>query len=182
MVRNHTTKKTRDMVYIALFVVLMAVCSWLSVPAAVPFTMQTFALFLSFCLLGGRRGTLTVLVYLLMGAAGVPVFSGFTAGLGRLLHVTGGYLTGFLVSALVMWALENALGRRPGATLLSLLAGLIACYAFGTAWYMAVYARTTAGVGLGAALLLCVVPYLLPDLVKLSLALLLSRRLAPLIR
>lgn len=175
-------RKTRDMTYIALCAVLMAVCAWLSVPAAVPFTMQTFAVFLTFALLGGRRGSITVLVYLLMGAVGLPVFSNFTGGLGVLLNVTGGYLLGFLIGMPVMWLLERLLGKALCAKTISMLAGLLACYAFGTAWFMAVYARTTAEIGLGAALILCVVPYILPDLIKLSLALLLSRRLAGLIK
>lgn len=175
-------RNTRDMVYIALFAVLMAVCSWISVPTAVPFTMQTFALFLTFHLLGGRRGTITVLVYLLMGAVGLPVFSNFTGGLGVLLNVTGGYLVGFLVAGLVMWFLERFGGKKTWTTILSSIMGLAACYAFGTAWFMVVYARTTAAIGLGTALLMCVVPYILPDLIKLSLALLLSRRLFGLIK
>ena len=81
---------TLDMAYIALMAVLMAVCSWISVPMEIPFTMQTFALFCALGLLGGRRGTIAVLVYILMGAIGLPVFSGFGGGLGRLLGVTGG--------------------------------------------------------------------------------------------
>ena len=176
------SKKTRDMTYIALFAVLMAVCSWISVPTAVPFTMQTFAVFLAFCLLGGRRAALAILVYLLMGAVGLPVFSNFTGGLGCLLNVTGGYLVGFLLCALLMWLMETLLGRGIRAKIASMAVGLLACYAFGTAWFMVVYARTTAAIGVGAALLMCVVPYIIPDLVKLSLALLLSKRLSPLIK
>lgn len=175
-------QKTRDMTYIALFAVLMAVCSWISIPAAVPFTMQTFAVFLAVGVLGGRRGTVTVLVYLLMGAVGLPVFSNFTGGLGRLLHVTGGYLVGFLICALVMWALERLLPRGSRTQALSMVLGLAACYAFGTAWYVVLYTRSSGAVGLGSALLLCVVPYVIPDLIKLALALMLSRRLSPLIK
>lgn len=176
------SKKTRDMAYIALFAVLMAVCSWISVPTAVPFTMQTFAVFLAFCLLGGRRAALAILVYLLMGAAGLPVFSNFTGGLGSLLNMTGGYLVGFLIATLIMWAMETVLGRKTLARVISMIIGLIACYAFGTAWFMVVYARTTAAIGIGAALIMCVIPYIIPDLVKLSLAVLLSKRLSPLIK
>lgn len=176
------TEKTRNMAYMALFAVLMAVCSWIAVPTAVPFTMQTFALFLSFCLLGGRRTALAVLVYLLMGAVGLPVFSNFTGGIGRLLDVTGGFLIGFLAGALVMWGIQTLLGGRRWAKPAAMLAGLLACYAFGTAWFVVLYARTSGAVGLGAALVMCVVPYVIPDLVKLSLALLLSRRLSVLIK
>lgn len=177
-----STKKVRNMTYIALFAVLMAVCSWISIPTTVPFTMQTFAVFLAIGLLGGRRGTLAVLVYLLMGAVGLPVFSNFTGGLGVLLHVTGGYLLGFFLCAAASWFFEAVFGQKKWVLPVSMAVGLIVCYAFGTAWFMVVYARTTSAVGLGTALVLCVCPYIVPDLVKLSLALLLKRRLAFLVK
>ena len=69
--------KTKDMAYIALMAVLISVCSWLSVPAAIPFTMQTYAVFTALLLLGGRRGSIAVAVYIALGAVGLPVFSGF---------------------------------------------------------------------------------------------------------
>lgn len=178
----HAKHKTRDMVYIALFAVLTAVCAWISVPALVPFTMQTFALFLSVGVLGGRRGSLTAAVYLLMGAAGMPVFSHFTGGLGVLLSVNGGYLLGFLAAALVMWAAEALWGRGTWALAASMALGLLACYAFGTVWFMAVYAPATGAVGVGTALVWCVLPYILPDLAKLAMALTLTRRLRAALR
>ena len=78
----------------------------------VPFTMQTFAVFLALGLLGGRRGTYAVLVYLLLGMIGIPVFSGFRGGPGVLLGTTGGYILGFLGSALVYWLMTARLGTR----------------------------------------------------------------------
>ena len=89
----------RDMAYIALMAVVIALCSWISVPAAVPFTMQTFAVFCALLLLGGRRGTFAVALYILLGAFGLPVFSGFRGGIGALLGPTGGYIVGFLLCA-----------------------------------------------------------------------------------
>ena len=79
--------KTLDMAYIALFTVLIAVCAWISIPTLVPFTLQTFGIFLATAVLGGKRGSLAVAVYLLLGAVGVPVFANFTGGLGMLLGV-----------------------------------------------------------------------------------------------
>ena len=172
-----TSEKIRSMVYIALFAVLMAVCAWISVPSAVPFTMQTFAVFLAVGVLGGRRGTAAVAVYLLMGAVGMPVFSHFTGGLGVLFQATGGYLLGFLFTALIMWGMEAVPGRKPWVLALSAGVGLLACYAFGTVWFMLLYTRNTGAIGLGTALLWCVVPYIIPDLIKLALALMLTRRL-----
>ena len=174
---TRTSEKTRNMVYVALFAVLMAVCAWISVPAAVPFTMQTFAVFLAVGVLGGRRGTLAVVVYILMGAVGMPVFSHFTGGLGVLFQATGGYILGFLFTALIQWGMEALLGRKPWVRITSMILGLIACYAFGTIWFVILYNRNTGAIGLGAALLWCVVPYIIPDLVKMALALTLTRRL-----
>ncbi|MDD3920030.1 MAG: biotin transporter BioY, partial [Eubacteriales bacterium] len=81
---------TRDMLYIALAVALIAICAWLSIPAAVPFTMQTFGVFMAAGLLGKRRGVMAVAVYLLLGIIGIPVFSGFRGGVGVLMGNTGG--------------------------------------------------------------------------------------------
>lgn len=175
-------QRTRDLAYIALFAVLMAVCSWISIPTMIPFTLQTFAVFLAVGVLGGKRGTLSVLVFILLGAVGVPVFSGFTGGLGILLGNTGGYIIGFLFSALVMWLLEALLGRKLWALALSMVLGMAVCYIFGTAWFMVVYARNTGAVGLGTALSWCVLPYIIPDLVKIALALLLSRKLRAILK
>ncbi|MGN1003393.1 MAG: biotin transporter BioY [Oscillospiraceae bacterium] len=176
-------QRTRDLVYIALFAVLMAVCSWISIPILqVPYTLQTFAVFLAVGVLGGKRGTLAVLVYILLGAVGVPVFSGFTGGLGILLGNTGGYIIGFLFTALVMWLMEALLGKKIWVLAVSMVVGLIVCYAFGTAWFMVVYARNAGAVGLGTALGWCVIPYIIPDLVKIALALLLSRRLGKILK
>ena len=88
--------KTYDMVCIAVFAVIIAICSWISIPATVPFTLQTFAIFLTVGVLGGKKGSLAVLVYILLGAVGVPVFAGFSAGIGILFGNTGGYIVGFL--------------------------------------------------------------------------------------
>lgn len=172
-----TKSKTYDMAYIALFTVLMAVCSWISIPMAVPFTLQTFGVFAAVGVLGGKRGTFSVLVYILLGAVGVPVFSGFNGGIGILAGKTGGYIIGFLCSALVMWGMEAALGRKPLIRIVSMVIGLAVCYAFGTAWFMLIYARETGAVGVGAVLGWCVIPFIIPDLIKIALAFGLSGKL-----
>lgn len=177
-----TKMRTVDMVYIALFAVLMAVCSWISIPAAVPFTMQTFGVFLAVAVLGGKRGTLAILVYLLLGAVGAPVFAGFSGGISALVGSTGGYIIGFLFLALVMWLMERLLGKKTWVLAVSMVLGLVVCYAFGTAWFMVVYARTTGAIGLWTALGWCVFPYIIPDLAKTALALMLSKRLAAVLK
>lgn len=163
-----------------LFAGLLCLCAWISLPMGdSAFTLQTFALFLSLGVLGGRLGTLVCLVYLLLGAVGLPVFSGFRGGMGTLLGPTGGYLLGFLASAVTYWGFSRLLGGRFSAV--SWILGLFACYAFGTAWYLWLYAPG-GNLSLGAALTVCVLPYLLPDAIKLTLAWILSRRLAGLVR
>ena len=171
--------RTVDMAYIAMFAVVMAVCAWISIPAAVPFTLQTLGVFLAVGMLGGKRGTLAVLIYLLLGAVGMPVFAGFNGGLGYMLGATGGYIVGFVLSALVMWAVEAALGRKTWVLAVSMVLGLAVCYVFGTAWFMVVYARNSGPIGLMTALGWCVIPYVVPDLVKIALAVGLTRVLKP---
>ncbi len=164
---SKTKLTVRDMAYIAMFAVIMAVCSWISVPYVVPFTLQTFGVFLAVGVLGGKRGTLAVLIYILLGCVGLPVFAGFSGGIGVILGSTGGYIVGFLFTALVMWALEKMPGNR---TVMSILSMVL------------IYARTTGPVGLWTALGWCVFPYIIPDLVKIALALVLQKRLRAAIR
>ncbi|NCB51860.1 MAG: biotin transporter BioY [Clostridia bacterium] len=170
--------KIRDMAYIGLFAVLITVCSWLSIPTTVPFTLQTFAVFCTAGLLGGKRGTLAVLVYILLGAVGLPVFSGFRGGIGALLGTTGGYIIGFLFCTAVYWAITKIFGMKTLTISLAMLAGLLTLYAFGTAWFMFVYARTTGEIGLYTALAWCVLPFIIPDLLKMALAIAVIKRLS----
>ena len=170
--------RTQELARAALFAALIAICSWISIPTAVPFTLQTFAVFLALGVLGGKLGTLSVAVYLLLGAVGLPVFAGFQGGLGALLGATGGYLAGFLLTALTVWGAERRLGKSAPVFLVSCLLGLGLCYLFGSVWFAAVYAAASGPVGLAAVLGWCVFPFVLPDLAKLALAVVLSRRLA----
>ena len=177
-----TKMDVRGMTHVALGAVLIAVCSWITVPSAVPFTLQTFAVFAVCALLGGKRGLCAVALYMLLGAAGLPVFSGFGAGVGALLGPTGGYILGFAFTALSMWGVEAKFGEALPARIAGMAMGLALCYAFGTAWFMAVYARTSGPIGLGAALSMCVFPFILPDIAKMALAILISARLKPLLK
>ena len=120
-----TRSKTYDIVYIGVFAVIMAICSWISIPTTVPFTLQTFGVFIAVGVLGGKRGSLAVLVFIILGAIGVPVFSGMTGGVGILLGSTGGYIIGFLFSALVMWAMEKLPVKNAFTQILSMILGLV---------------------------------------------------------
>ena len=161
--------KLRDLVRCGICASLMAVCGWLCLPLGdMAVTMQSFSVFLTLSLLGGSRGTVAFLVYLTLGAVGLPVFSGFRGGIGVLLGPTGGYLWGFLLACLLFWVLQ----RRLPALLLMIL-GQLVCYVCGTVWYLLNYAPG----GLWAAVVLCILPYLLPDAVKILLALYVGKRL-----
>lgn len=177
-----TRENTRDMIYIAMFAIIIAICSWISVPATVPFTLQTFGVFVTVGVLGGKRGSLSVLVYLLLGVIGVPVFAGFSGGLGVLLGSTGGYIIGFLFSALIMWGMEMLFGKSNVVLVVSMIVGLLVCYLFGTVWFMSVYARTTGPIGVMTALGWCVFPHIIPDGIKIVLAMILCKRMAKIIR
>ena len=162
------THSTKNMVRSSLFAGAMAVCAWLAVPVSdIGLTMQTFGVFLALGLLGGKWGTVSIGIYLLLGLVGLPVFSGFRFGAAALLDVTGGFLWGFALGAPVYWALEK-LGKLP-----AMIGFQLVCYGCGC-WWFSVYTGST---GLLAAALTCVVPYLIPDAIKLWLAFSLGNRL-----
>jgi len=161
----------RSAAYIAMMAVILCVCSWITVPFTVPFTMQTFAVFCALLLLGGKRGLMAIGLYILLGLVGLPVFSGFQGGPGHLLGPTGGYILGFLFTGLGYLLMEDGLKRLgflPRFLLLAL--DLVPCYLAGTLWFTAVSRLRGGGVGFFAALSLCVLPYLPLDLLKLLLA------------
>lgn len=174
--------KTADLCYIALGAVLITICSWITVPIAVPFTMQTFAVFCVLIILGAKRGILSIIVYIAMGLIGIPVFSGFKAGVGVIFGLTGGYIVGFIFIALIYWLAVSLFREKIAVELLSLLIGLIVCYAFGTAWFMIAYARANESVGILSAISMCVFPFVIPDLIKLALSLIIGRKLRTLIK
>ncbi|MBP5276306.1 MAG: biotin transporter BioY [Lachnospiraceae bacterium] len=175
--------KVMDMAYIAIGAVLIAICSWINIPTAVPFTLQTFAVFFVLMLLGGERGTISILIYILLGAVGVPVFAGFSAGIGILFGNTGGYLLGFIFIGLIyilftrVFKMKNIFFK-----VLALVIGLAICYAFGSVWYMHIYLRDSGEVGMLAVLSWCVFPFIIPDLIKMALAVIIAKRIQPVLK
>ena len=175
MKRNPLTVK--DMAYSGICAALLSISAWISIPMPqVSFTMQSFAVFFTLGLLGGRLGVISIFIYLVMGAVGLPVFSGFRGGLGVLLGVTGGYIWGFFLAGLVYWAVTAILGHRFRIRLGAMILSMAVCYLCGTFWYQQVY-----GGSLWAVISVCVLPYLIPDGVKIALAISLSGRLNRLI-
>lgn len=181
-VKARDNSKVLNLVYIAIGAALIAICSWISIPTAVPFTLQTFAVFFVLLALGGERGTLATLVYVLLGAVGVPVFAGFSGGIGVLLGNTGGYIIGFLFTGLIYILFTKFFKKNIVMKVVALVLGLAVCYAFGTAWFMHVYMKSSGEVGLLTVLGWCVFPFIIPDLLKLALAVVISKRIEPVIK
>ena len=181
-VKARDNSKVLDLVYIAIGAALIAICSWISIPTAVPFTLQTFAVFFVLLALGGERGTLATLVYVLLGAVGVPVFAGFSGGIGVLLGNTGGYIIGFLFTGLIYILFTKFFKKNIVMKVVALVLGRAVCYAFGTAWFMHVYMKSSREVGLLTVLGWCVFPFIVPDLLKLALAVVISKRIEPVIK
>lgn len=169
--------KTIDIAYIGIFAALIAVCSWISIPLAVPVTLQTMAVCITAGLLGTKKSVLTVLVYILLGLIGVPVFAGFSSGAGVLFGMTGGYIIGFIFTALIVGIMLKVLGKKIWVYALSMVIGIAVCYAFGTAWFVIYNNSNAEAVTIGAALSMCVVPFIIPDIVKIVVATLLCKRL-----
>ncbi len=169
--------KTVDVVYIGVFAALIAVCSWIQIPLTIPITLQTMGVCIASALLGTKKGTLSVVIYILLGLIGVPVYAGFSAGPGVLFGLTGGYIIGFVFTALIVGGAIKLFGKKTWVYAASMIVGILVCYAFGTAWFMVVYTKTKGAISLGAALSACVVPFLIPDLVKIIVATVLCKAL-----
>lgn len=173
-----TGLKTKDMVTVSLSAALICVCSWIQVPSAVPFTLQTFAVFLIGATLGAKKGVAATLVYLLLGAVGLPVFSGFQGGIGTLLGATGGYALGFVPSVLIVGICADKCKNKLLPSVLSSVAAIAVCYLIGTLWFAFVYGDGN----LTGAFTVCVLPFIIPDAVKITLAMLTAKRLSGIIR
>ncbi len=168
-------------VQIPLMTVIICLCSWISIPMTVPVTMQTFAVFLALKLLGGRDGTLSILIYLLLGAVGVPVFSSFGSGVGHLLGPTGGFLWGFVLCGLVYMLFEKYI-KSKHRSLLALITGTVLCYVVGTVWFILYTTLSGGTLAFSEAIVLFVLPCIIPDAIKLILANLLGNKLSNLIK
>ncbi len=145
----------------------------------VPISLTNLVLYLTVYLIGMKCGTVSCLVYLLLGFAGLPVFSAFTGGAGKLLGPTGGYLIGFLFLTLISGFFIDRWPSQRWLSLLGMILGTAACYLFGTVWAVS---ESSVWQGFPAALLLYVVPFLPGDGIKIILALLLGPRLKQRIR
>ena len=164
---------TRNLVLAALFAALTAVCSQIHIPLPmIPINLALFSVHLCGALLGAKWGALSMAVYALLGAIGVPVFAGFGSGPAVLFGKTGGYILGYILCAAIVGVLSRRIGFSYLKLCLSMVIGVAVCYAFGTAWFMVV-----SGLNLVTSLGYCVLPFLPGDAVKILLAAFLALRL-----
>lgn len=174
-----SSRKMKEISLIALFSAIIVVCSFITIPAAIPFTLQTFAVFLCLNILGGKKGIISILIYIFLGVIGLPVFSGFNGGIGVLLNVTGGYIIGFIFSALTFWLITSLFNKKPKKTvnLIASFMGLIVCYIFGTLWYILLFIKNGEAISFISAFTICVLPFIIPDILKIVLSVALSERI-----
>ncbi len=161
-------QKTASLTLIGLMTAVTCILGPLSVAipiSPVPISFTNLAIFFSAVILGWKKGTVSFLVYLLIGFAGVPVFSYFTAGPGKLLGPTGGYLVGFIILALIAGFFADKFPGKPHMYALGMALGMIPPYILGTAWL-----AYQANLSFQAALFAGVIPYIPGDIVKIIIA------------
>ena len=158
--------KTKDMTLIAVMAALICIAGPLSIAVGpVPLSLASFAVYMAGAVLGAKRGTIAVCLYLIIGLCGVPVFSGFSGGFPKLIGVTGGYLLGYIPCAFLtgLGADGTRIIRDNRVSLpVAMLMGTFVLYLIGTVWFMAL-----TGSSLGSALSICVVPFLPGDGIKI---------------
>ena len=161
---------------VSLSAALLVVSSWISIPfGAVPVTLQTFVIYVSAVVLGTKKSVAAVAVYLLLGILGVPVFSGFRGGFSTLLGATGGYIAGFVLIALVAGLITERFGKKRVVMFISFITGTLLCYVTGTLWYVFVYLD---GAGAAGVIASCVLPFIIPDVIKSLLATFVAKAVA----
>lgn len=166
-------KKLRNYCYCALFAALLAVCSQIAIPfSVIPINLALFAIWMAGACMGPLYGTVSVCVYIALGAVGIPVFVGFKGGIQVLAGPTGGYILGYLIGAATCGAIIAVNRRKFVLYPIAMLIGCALCYAFGTAWFMILTEQT-----LLPALTTCVLPFIPGDVIKIALAATLSYRL-----
>lgn len=171
--------KTKNLILFGIFAALTAVCSMVSIPlpfTPVPINLATLSVFLAGGLLGSKGGAMSQTVYVLLGAIGLPVFHNFSGGIGVIAGPTGGYIIGYIVAAFVIGLLIEKIGYSYTKAPLAMATGLFFCYLLGTLWFMGL-----TKMGLVEALMLCVVPFLIGDAIKIVAAVLLVTKLKPIL-
>lgn len=164
--------KTATLALIGLMAAITCIMGPLSIPLPfnlVPISLTNLAICFTVYILGMKKGTTSYCIYLLIGLAGLPVFSGFTGGVGKLLGPTGGYLIGFIFLALISGFFIDKWGNNMLLCMTGMVLGEIVMYIFGTVWL-----AYQAHMNFGAALWAGVIPFIPGDLIKMIMAMLLG--------
>lgn len=167
----------KDCILISLFSAIIAVSSLIHIPSPVPLTLQTLAIFCALVILGGKKGTVAIILYIFLGIIGLPVFSGFSGGVGHLLGATGGYVFGFVLTGIIFQIATFKNKNSTKRQIIGLAAGLLSCYLVGTLWYAAVYIGDITLQTIASATVVCVLPFVIPDAIKLIAAILIGKKL-----
>jgi biotin transport system substrate-specific component len=161
----------------ALGVVLLAICSWISIAGV---TLQTFGVFFLLSYFGAKRGTLTVCIYLLMGALGIPVFSGFGGGIGWLLGPTGGFLLGFLAVGVLHILAEILLPKISSRLIVKIpliTISVLCCYLCGACTTFSYYLQNGSSISFYGVFIAFIFNYGILDAAKIILACYLAKYL-----
>ncbi|MDE6911484.1 MAG: biotin transporter BioY [Lachnospiraceae bacterium] len=164
------TMKTKEITMIGLMTAITCIAGPLSLPlpfSPVPISLTNLAVYFSVYMIGMKRGTISYCVYLLLGLVGIPVFSAFTSGPAKLLGPTGGYLVGFLFMAVIAGWFVDRWNGKPLPSFIGMVIGTVVCYGFGTVW-LAYQAK----LGFGAALAAGVLPFVIGDVAKMVISIL----------
>lgn len=156
----------RSMVFMAIFAALICIAGPIAVPlpGMVPISLGTFAIYLTGALLGGKRGTISVIVYILLGTVGLPVFTNFMGGFAKVLGPTGGYIIGYIPLVLLTGIFADMPSKKRWTMPVGMVLGTAVMYAVATVWFMILN-----GVNLTNALVNCVLPFLIGDSIKIAL-------------
>ena len=166
---------TKRMALIGVMTAVTCILGPFSIPlpfSPVPISFTNLAIYLAAYVLGMKACTVSYLIYMLLGMVGVPVFSGFSGGFGKLAGPTGGYLIGFIFLTLIAGLLMKLFPGNKVMEAVGLVLGTAVCYAFGTAW-LCFQAHMSAAAGLAAG----VIPYIPGDLVKIAVAMIVGTAL-----
>ena len=195
--------KIKRIINISFFSIVIVISTMITIPLVVPITLQIFGVALAIFSLGGRDAFVSILIYILLGIIGLPVFAGSKSGLDVILGPTGGYVIGFLFMALMYYLLvdknifidnDKLASKNKSAnvfankfvhkfadkkylSLFALFIGLIICYLMGTIWFKLVYLKNSKDITFIGIISICVLPFIVPDIIKILLAMQLYKKL-----
>ena len=173
------SKALYKLVIISMSVAFITVCSWISIPFAVNFSLQIFALLIIAAALPFSVSITSISIYILLGFIGIPVFSGFSSGLTALMGASGGFIIAFLPMAFTVSIFRKKYVQHPWIFIVISFISMLICYISGCLWYMLIFSPSTSFL---SALAICVIPFIIPDTLKILLSSIALKKLNPYIK